>query len=291
MSSRPSQTRKPWADMTASEKNEAALPLLRSGKSFGAVAALIGAPSRNAIATVAGRLVKANKLPSATSRHGRAPSQPATSSQRAGEAEAKAPPPAKAEAKAGTGTAAPSVPAPTWTQMSPDEKREAVKARILDGHSMGAIAAALGAPNRGSIGSVADRLRTLGELPRRDLAETGREGRLVQRMNSPAMRRGKSEASLDRHIARRINARIETPKVDPGLPITITKAAAFDPLPGVEPVALVDIPRHGRCRWPVEPDAPGHFMCGAPCEATAKYCCAHKQLSISPYQPQTRKAA
>lgn len=175
--------------------------------------------------------------------------------------------------------------------MSPDEKRAAVKARILAGQSMGAIAAALGAPNRGSIGSVADRLRTLGELPRRDLAETGREGRLVQRMNSPAMRRGKSEASLDRHIARRMKARIETPKVDPGLPITITKAAAFDPLPGVEPVALVDIPAFGRCRWPLDLDAPGHFMCGAPCDATAKYCCAHKQISISPYQPQTRKAA
>lgn len=253
MNARPSQTRKPWADMTASEKNEAALPLLRSGKSFGEVAELIGAPSRNAIATVAGRLVKAGKLPAAT-RSGR---------------------------KA----------VPTWTQMSPDEKRAAVKARILAGESMGAIASALGAPNRGSIGSVADRLRTLGELPRRDLAETGREGRLVQRMNSPAMRRGKSEASIDRHIARRMKARIETPKVDPGLPISITKAAAFDPLPNVEPVALVDIPAFGRCRWPVEPDAPGHFMCGAPCDATAKYCCAHKQLSISPYQPQTRKAA
>ena len=207
-----------------------------------------------------------------------------------------------------------------WHHLSSTAKRALVKPLWQAGMSAAQIARQVGATRNAVIG-VIHRMKQAGQAPAsrsptttssRSAATAGtgtaapsvpallsvkdsRSNKKVRggkpNTNRIAAVRSKSEASLDRHIARRMKARIETPKVDPGLPITITKAAAFDPLPGVEPVALVDIPAFGRCRWPVEPDQPGHFMCGAPCDATAKYCCAHKRLSISPYQPQTRKAA
>ena len=82
-------------------------------------------------------------------------------------------------------------------------------------------------------------------------------------------------------------ARAEDRASDPG--ITVTKAAAFGPIPGIEPVALVDH-REGQCRWPVDPDGPdGRFyFCGAPCGIGDSYCTSHIRLN---FQPRQRAAA
>lgn len=42
----------------------------------------------------------------------------------------------------------------------------------------------------------------------------------------------------------------ESRKRDPGLPVVITASAAWDPLPGVEPIALDQLSSH-TCRWPL----------------------------------------
>lgn len=82
-------------------------------------------------------------------------------------------------------------------------------------------------------------------------------------------------------------ARAEDRASDPG--ITITKAAAFDPIPGIEPVALVDH-REGQCRWPVSPavDDGRFYFCGASCGIGDSYCASHIRLN---FQPRQRAAA
>lgn len=53
--------------------------------------------------------------------------------------------------------------------------------------------------------------------------------------------------------------------------------AAFYPLPGVDPVPLLDTTsRH--CRWPVETGTPGYFSCGGVREQGSAYCAIHREM-------------
>lgn len=306
MNARPSQTRKSWEAMTAAEKGEAALPLLRNGKSFGEVAALIGAPSRNAIATVAARLVKAGRLPAAT-RQGRKAARKQPSKSQGKPLRPEGGPEAHSRDMAG-------LPADSRAgdRQPNSRQRENVPSQheVWPGSTslgteqqcdtLGVTAGRVPASNSPSSPSTSSRSETPAgaaepppsAVPALLSVKDSRSNKKVRggkpNTNRIAAVRSKSEASIDRHIARRMKARIEMPKVDPGLPITITKAAAFDPLPGVEPVAFGT---ERCCKWAVDGyDGTGLLWCGAPREPGQPWCANHRRIAYQPSRQQEEAA-
>ena len=57
-------------------------------------------------------------------------------------------------------------PAKPWSEMTPAEKGTAVKAAIAEGLTMEAVAVRVGAPSRGAVAGVVNRLKERGEFPR-----------------------------------------------------------------------------------------------------------------------------
>lgn len=54
----------------------------------------------------------------------------------------------------------------------------------------------------------------------------------------------------------------------------------FDPLPGVEPLSIIDLPVLGRCRWPVNGDGREALFCGCvTVPNTNVYCETHAQFA------------
>lgn len=162
-----------------------------------------------------------------------------------------------------------------WTELSPAEKREAVKPMILAGKSYAVIAEALRLENRNCIAGVVTRLRELGELPpARSKQAVGKDGGQIVRAKAQARRKPKA-AGLDAiNIAVRAESRAEAPG------IAISRAAAFDPIPGQTPAAFAD--NHG-CRWPVDGiDGPGLLACGAAKEPEHVYCADHRRIAYVP---------
>lgn len=63
-------------------------------------------------------------------------------------------------------------------------------------------------------------------------------------------------------------------------PIRISRAAAFDPIPGVEPKSFIELTRT-ECHWPVDgTDGPSQFFCGLPIDRL-HYCISHYRLSYT----------
>lgn len=171
-------------------------------------------------------------------------------------------------------------PAKPWQEMTAAEKRSAVKALILQGVGYTGIARALSAPNRHCVAGVVSRLRDLGELPPPpSKQETGAAGGAIVRAKAKAKAMRDRTAGLH---AGNIANKAESRKSDPGISITIIRAAAFDPLPDLTPVPFAD--NHG-CRWPVDGfDGPGLLACGAGKEPEHVYCAAHRRLAYAPRQ-------
>lgn len=172
----------------------------------------------------------------------------------------------------------PAQPAKTWQEMTSVEKRQAVKLRIAAGATYSKIADAIGAPNRYCVAGVVNRLRQIGELPPApSKQETGAVGGAVGRLKARARREG-----MPAFHAGNIANKAESRKVDPGISITITRAAAFDPIPGIEPIGFMQLgPR--TCRWPVDGvDGREFLFCGAACEFEDSYCRSHKALAYAP---------
>lgn len=156
---------------------------------------------------------------------------------------------------------------PPWTDLSPDEKRAAVKERILTGASHRQIAAELGAKTSVSIACVVDRLRELGELPP---APTKQQIGAITGVIS----RVKLNRAAGLHAGNIAN-KAESRKSDPGM--AITRVGAFDPLPGLVPVAFAI---NAGCRWPVDGlDGLGLLACGGSKEPEHVYCAAHRRLA------------
>lgn len=59
-------------------------------------------------------------------------------------------------------------------------------------------------------------------------------------------------------------------------PRATISATAFDPLPGVQPVALLDTQPH-HCRWPIDLPGLDHHVCGA--TAFGTYCAVHTKAA------------
>lgn len=166
-------------------------------------------------------------------------------------------------------------PSRPWKDLSAAEKRAAVKPMILAGKSYVEIARVLQISNRNSVAGVVTRLRELGELPpARSKKAVGKDGGQVVRANAQARRKPKASGLDAINIAVRAENRAEAPG------IAISRAAAFDPLPGQIPAAFVE--NHG-CRWPVDGiDGPGLLACGAAKEPEHVYCADHRRLAYVP---------
>lgn len=58
------------------------------------------------------------------------------------------------------------------------------------------------------------------------------------------------------------------------------KEAAFEPLDGIAPVRIEDMPMLGRCRWPVNGfEGAEPIMCLASSSLTETYCASHRRLA------------
>ena len=172
-------------------------------------------------------------------------------------------------------------PAKPWPDMKAAEKKSAVKALILRGSSYVRIAKDLGAPNRHCVAGVVSRLRESGELPPSPSKhETGAAGGAVVRAKAK-VRRDRTAGLHAGNIANKAESR----KSDPGMAVTISRAAAFDPLPGVEPVPFGS----SGCKYPVDGlEGAGLLWCGADRGDHRTYCEAHRRLA---FQPRKTEAA
>lgn len=69
--------------------------------------------------------------------------------------------------------------------------------------------------------------------------------------------------------------------------VPLPKPSAWEPLPGVAPVAFLEAkPNH--CRWPIELDDGAHWCCGA-IATKGSYCKSHARRSAAPAQPKRIK--
>lgn len=178
-----------------------------------------------------------------------------------------------------------------WKETTADWKKDRVEELVKAGFSFSQIAAEIGAPSRNAISTIACNLRTAGRLPTqkkrvpapvvpkqgRPAKETGAWGSVVGKVKTKL-----SRPSLDAaNIATRVEGRTEAA----GLPVTISRAAAFDPLPGFEPIPFA---ANSGCKWPVDGlEGPGLMVCGAE-RSGRHYCADHHRIA---YRPRTEKAA
>jgi hypothetical protein len=78
------------------------------------------------------------------------------------------------------------------------------------------------------------------------------------------------------------NIQMAAENATPDRVLPAEKRGSFDPLPGVKPLPIIDLPARLRCRWPIDlPETKTHFACGAvTCSDTHVYCATHRQMSI-----------
>jgi hypothetical protein len=150
---------------------------------------------------------------------------------------------------------------------------------VLDGIGYTRIADRLGAPNRHCVAGVVSRLREIGQLPPAPSKQkTGAAGGTVSRIKA-INRRPQNDFLHAGNIANKAESRKSDPE------FKVNRAFAFDPLPGVEPIAFSD--NHG-CRWPVDGTlGPGLLVCGAPKDLGQSYCEFHHRLSYVPRSPRS----
>jgi GcrA cell cycle regulator len=179
--------------------------------------------------------------------------------------------------------------------MTAREKDAAVQSLQSQDLSLGAIAKHLGV-GKGSIDAVNNRLK--GRTAKKNSRSVG-VGRAS--LTAPAGRAAdESPAVVSVHSSRkrggimggkpskalreaRAGEGVETP------PILISRAAAFDPIPGIEPIGFMDLNAR-TCRWPVSGlYGREHIFCGASCGFEVSYCSAHARLAFQP--PRERKVA
>lgn len=188
----------------------------------------------------------------------------------------------------------------TWAAMEDRQKLEKVKPLLEDGLSYAEISERLGAPSRSSVSGVVNRARARGDLPppkpkeKISIAASRKQGGIMggKPGKNPRAARAKAKKSVGAE-SRVVTSSTGHDADESPAPITITKAAAFTPLPGVDPLPLTKVGiGTGRCCWPVyEGDEPYRF-CGADCSTVDAYCCYHAALAGSAYHPsKTRKDA
>lgn len=202
---------------------------------------------------------------------------------------------------------------PDWPTTAKDEKTRIVLKHLKLGWSNGKIADLFVDCNRNKIAGFIHNHDLRSEAPRRrnkvDETVQKQRGKLAEshRMPKPApaakprtsvsakprlarppkpkppvTRMGMAGRAGHLNSANILNKR-ESRASDPGIALTIDRQHYFDPLPGTRPVEIGDLPRFGKCRWPVN-GLDGHdpIFCGQIIDPTATYCAVHRRLAFTP---------
>lgn len=275
----PTQTQ-PWASLSSEAKRDLVKPMWAAGQSAAQIAKQVGA-SRNAVIGVVHRMNAAGKGPQSRSPH-RARTEPVAATETtgndlrkpaavvSGQIVREGDAPREADQGEAACSAHPATEFPSPTTSSSRSKAPAGTGKV----------AASSVPANSS-----DPVANVGE---------GANGALAAAPVDPASRDAdgadRQQPVVSGFTGEDDGRDVETSGGTAPV-ITISRAAAWDEIPGIEPVTLLQLDP-GICKWPVfEGDEPRLF-CGAPCDPTGPYCCSHAALSRSPFQPSpTRKAA
>lgn len=199
-----------------------------------------------------------------------------------------------------------------WSYMTAEAKNAVVLREIEAGKTYAAIAERYGV-TRGQVAGVVSRLRASGALKRpldpvkaaagrgestpgsrrsakaklgaksadgtEPPVEAPRSAGKPGSNRTKAVRAARAARAAKPHPGNIAN-KAESRKGDPGLPITVTSAAAWDPLPGIEPISLLDLTEH-TCKWAVDGlEGSARLFCGAPSEAKCSWCSTHRKLAF-----------
>lgn len=186
-----------------------------------------------------------------------------------------------------------STPAMPWSEMDARQKEAAVLPLATRGLSAKQIADRLGLDSRNRVITVLARLRKA-----KSLAPSTRQGRSSiarKRVDAPAKakapKRSKETTGSWGGAVGRVQAKLRRQEADQvkatSAPVlVISRAAAFEPIPGIEPAPFTT---NTGCRWPVDGlEGRGLLVCGATKEPEHVYCAAHRHLA---YQPRHERAA
>lgn len=250
---------KPWKELSPEEKRALVEPLHREGLTLAKICQKLGAPSRSAISGVVNRFYHRNYT-------------------------SKKPLPAIVDDAL-----------PDWKSLSAREKDEIIKQLRREGIGTRATARKFSNCSESAVNEIVGRLRRRGELePIKTVPKVAKPKKVAAKPKKPSPKRFPSARLVglqERRPVHQLNFKERAKKraEAPGF-VAITCAGAWDPIPGVEPVAIADLENH-HCRWPLEVDgAEIGFFCGAPRVEGCSYCSSHQSLSVSVYQP-TRKVA
>lgn len=237
---------KPWKELSPEEKRALVEPLHREGLTLAKICQRLGAPSRNAVAGVVNRFYHRKYI-------------------------SKKPLPAIVDDAL-----------PDWKSLSAREKDETIKQLRREGVGSRATTRKFSNCSESAVNEIVSRLRRHGELePIKATPKTAKLKKVAPKPKSakrfPSARLvGLQERSPVNQFdfKERAKQRAEDPCF-----VTITRAGAWDPIPGIEPVALVDLTNRS-CRWPIETDeAELGFFCGAPRVDGCSYCNSHLNLA------------
>lgn len=178
-----------------------------------------------------------------------------------------------------------------WNDLAHDEKWARVKPLLGKG-SYSYIAEWVGAPNRNSISSIVSTRRSNGSLSRpskRQSVASRIRAALAECPDATVQEIAEelgAKPDYVREIARKNGAGFKRAQViPPPQPVKpcreIPASDAWKPIPGVEPVTLLDLTEYS-CRWPVYQGDEPRLFCGAPTELGQRYCDAHRRLSLPP---------
>lgn len=149
-----------------------------------------------------------------------------------------------------------------------------------EGHSCSQIAAA--------IGGGLSRNAVIGKIHRMKL-NAGRAVRSpMPRAPKPPRQRAPRQSRKPK-VAKPRSAYAPAGPDDAGANDVVLKSAAWKPLPGTVPVALVDLQK-GQCKWPIgDPRERDFGFCGCEAVPAKPYCPAHGRLSVATLAPAVPK--
>ena len=191
-----------------------------------------------------------------------------------------------------------SSPLPDWRSVPRDERITKVRRLLADGLSMGRIAAHFQNASRNAVIGLVHRVEASEGKPmkRNSHKQSLKRARAASTPTpKPKSWRRPFSAKGPAAIAPPRTAKpqkIKTPvEVEIRQPVEvdlrIPRDQAFQPIPGVKPLPLTDLPNRMRCRWPVDMPGERHFACGAgTLSETHVYCAPHRLLSIRGAQRQ-----
>lgn len=174
----------------------------------------------------------------------------------------------------------------TWKNLTPDEKREAVRGLLAEGKTYSEAAGILGAPGRNSIASVVDNSRRWGNNP---IQTPNLEGRPHKDGPRRPTDRKKNANQIVQEKARRARAKAqETAGEDTSFQPDDRPSydRAWVPLEGSSPVRLAD--HVDGCRWPCDTGESVARFCNEPA-THGRYCERHNAIGTRPEPERARR--